>query len=46
MLYVKLFITVAKKRAADNALVIDHLVMLFADTDNIDDVVAFTPDRL
>jgi len=32
--------------AAGNALGIDRLVMLFADTDNIDNVVAFTPEAL
>ncbi|CAB1079561.1 Translation elongation factor P Lys34--(R)-beta-lysine ligase [Olavius algarvensis Delta 1 endosymbiont] len=32
--------------AAGNALGIDRLVMLFADTDNIDEVVAFTPEEL
>jgi lysyl-tRNA synthetase class 2 len=32
--------------SAGNALGIDRLVMLFADTDNIDDVVAFTPEAL
>ena len=32
--------------AAGNALGVDRLVMLFADTDRIDDVVAFTPEEL
>jgi len=32
--------------AAGNALGIDRLVMLFADTHNIDEVVAFTPEEL
>ena len=32
--------------SAGNALGIDRLVMLFADTDHIDDVVAFTPEEL
>ena len=32
--------------AAGNALGIDRLVMLFADADKIDDVVAFTPEEL
>jgi len=32
--------------AAGNALGIDRLIMLFCDTKNIDDVVAFTPEEL
>ncbi len=32
--------------AAGNALGVDRLAMLFADTPNIDDVVAFTPEEL
>ncbi len=36
----------AMPEATGNALGIDRLVMLFADTDNIDDVVAFTPEEL
>ena len=32
--------------ACGNALGLDRLVMLFADTDQIDDVVAFTPEEL
>ncbi len=32
--------------AAGNALGIDRLVMLFADTKTIDDIVAFTPEEL
>lgn len=32
--------------AAGNALGIDRLIMLFADTKHIDDVVAFTPEEL
>mgnify|MGYP001818452455 CR=1 FL=1 len=32
--------------AAGNALGLDRLVMLFADTGIIDDVVAFTPEEL
>jgi len=32
--------------SAGNALGIDRLVMLFADADTIDDVVAFTPEKL
>ncbi len=33
-------------QAAGNALGVDRLVMLFADTKKIDDVVAFTPEEL
>jgi len=36
----------AMPEAAGNALGIDRLVMLFADTATIDDVVAFTPEEL
>jgi len=36
----------AMPEACGNALGIDRLVMLFADTDRIDDVVAFTPEEL
>ncbi|MCP4371551.1 MAG: EF-P lysine aminoacylase GenX, partial [Deltaproteobacteria bacterium] len=32
--------------ASGNALGIDRLIMLFADTARIDDVVAFTPEEL
>jgi lysyl-tRNA synthetase class 2 len=32
--------------ATGNALGIDRLVMVFADTTRIDDVVAFTPEEL
>ena len=32
--------------ACGNALGVDRLVMLFADADKIDDVVAFTPEEL
>ena len=32
--------------ASGNALGLDRLVMLFADTGTIDDVVAFTPEEL
>jgi lysyl-tRNA synthetase class 2 len=32
--------------ASGNALGIDRLVMLFADTKKIDDIVAFTPEEL
>jgi lysyl-tRNA synthetase class 2 len=32
--------------AAGNALGMDRLIMLFADADQIDDVVAFTPETL
>ena len=32
--------------AAGNALGLDRLVMLFANTGRIDDVVAFTPEEL
>ena len=32
--------------ASGNALGIDRLVMLFAGTDRIDDVVTFTPEEL
>jgi lysyl-tRNA synthetase class 2 len=32
--------------ATGNALGIDRLVMLFADTATIDEVVAFTPEEL
>jgi lysyl-tRNA synthetase class 2 len=42
------FLTVLKQMpaAAGNALGVDRLVMLFADTACIDDVVAFTPEEL
>jgi elongation factor P--(R)-beta-lysine ligase len=33
-------------KAGGNALGVDRLVMLFCDTDKIDDVVAFTPEEL
>jgi lysyl-tRNA synthetase class 2 len=32
--------------ATGNALGVDRLVMLFADTSTIDEVVAFTPEEL
>ncbi len=32
--------------ASGNALGLDRLVMLFADAERIDDVVAFTPEEL